>query len=237
MDDLKDRQQWAEAHALAVNAGRAPKFGDLMRNPWASESNPQRDGYFVRAKRTTGKLNPGLWYEMTDKNGKFWEVNGKCQFFVDAPSSAPTAGSIEEDVHFQCTLYHYVAARAKLSAGEITKDDATDAFRALIAHIDTWAARQREQAYTDQMPRIRHLENERDLALKAARSAGDAVPAVKYGCHCDLEPHMEPDGCVLDEDRAEDCVYARRHKSKESCEYWQPIKFGAAPAPGNTADN
>lgn len=46
----------------------------------------------------------------------------------------------------------------------------------------------------------------------------------EYGCHCDLEPDMKPDGCVIDEGRPQDCVYARRIERKEQCEYWQPIK-------------
>jgi hypothetical protein len=44
--------------------------------------------------------------------------------------------SIEEDIRFQCILYHYVAARMKLANGSLTEDEATDAFRALIAYID-----------------------------------------------------------------------------------------------------
>lgn len=42
-DKLKQLEQELEAEALRINAGRKPKFGDLMRNPWASESNPIRD--------------------------------------------------------------------------------------------------------------------------------------------------------------------------------------------------
>lgn len=49
--------------------------------------------------------------------------------------------------------------------------------------------------------------------------------AEKYGCHCDLEDGMEPDGCVLDYGKPEDCVYARLRGSKDKCEYWKPIKF------------
>lgn len=51
-----------------------PSFGDLIENLWASEKNPRRFGTFVRARRRTGRMNPGLHYELTDRNGKFWEV-------------------------------------------------------------------------------------------------------------------------------------------------------------------
>lgn len=35
-----------------------------------------------------------------------------------------------------------------------------------------------------------------ETAIEALKSEN---PSVRYGCHCDLEPGMEPDGCVLDE--------------------------------------
>lgn len=62
----------------------------------------------------------------------------------------------------------------------------------------------------------------------AAGLEGAAKPtptAVKYGCHCDLEYGMEPDGCVLDYGKPEDCVYARLRGSKDKCEYWKPIQI------------
>lgn len=46
----------------------------------------------------------------------------------------------------------------------------------------------------------------------------------KYGCHCDLEEGMEPDGCVLDYGKPDECVYARLRGSKDKCEYWKPIQ-------------
>lgn len=52
-----------------------PKFGDLLRNTVAGERNPHRDAYFIRKVYITGRLNPGLWYEMTDGKGDVWRVN------------------------------------------------------------------------------------------------------------------------------------------------------------------
>lgn len=69
--------------AIRINSGRKPAFGDRMRNPWAGERNPQRDGVFVSKRRATGRLNPGLWYKMTDTKGKFWEINGDSAMFID----------------------------------------------------------------------------------------------------------------------------------------------------------
>lgn len=50
-----------------------PHFGDLVENGWASEENPTRRGFFVRAGRRAGKMNAGPYWEITDGKGKFWE--------------------------------------------------------------------------------------------------------------------------------------------------------------------
>jgi hypothetical protein len=44
-----------------------------------------------------------------------------------------------------------------------------------------------------------------------------------FGCHCDLEPHMIPDGCVIDTGKIHDCAYAHKFQAKEQCEYWIEI--------------
>ena len=58
------------------------------------------------------------------------------------------------------------------------------------------------------------------------RKAFDALgSSAKWGCHCDLEEGQAPDGCVMDEGRHQDCVYARKGMNKVQCSYWQPITF------------
>ncbi|MCR6532858.1 hypothetical protein [Escherichia coli] len=69
--------------AAAINAGRKPQFGDRMRNLVAGEDNPRRDAYFVKQKRVTGRMNPGLWYTMTDRKGNFWDSCPKGLIFID----------------------------------------------------------------------------------------------------------------------------------------------------------
>jgi len=75
---------------------------------------------------------------------------------------------------------------------------------------------------------------ERDYMRKIARDALATLPtetvAVKYGCHCDIEnmpDGFEPDGCVIDDNMPEICVYAHKllaeGKGKIDCEYWRPI--------------
>jgi len=47
---------------------------------------------------------------------------------------------------------------------------------------------------------------------------------VRFGCHVDLDHGAEPDGCVKDYGTDKDCIYAKRHRTREGCRYWQPIK-------------
>lgn len=44
-----------------------------------------------------------------------------------------------------------------------------------------------------------------------------------YGCHCDLEEGMEPDGCVIDINERHNCIHAAHIDVKEQCKYWTII--------------
>lgn len=91
-DDDEDRRSLAEEKGHGVLYGddcqgergnaRAPKFGEWMRGVWASASNPQRDGMFVRTVRRSGRLNNGTWHELTDGKGKFWQYEAKNTVFL-----------------------------------------------------------------------------------------------------------------------------------------------------------
>ncbi len=66
------------------------------------------------------------------------------------------------------------------------------------------------------------------IAAKIRKCIAEATRAStgsesKHGCYCDLERHMEPDGCVIDEGKPENCIYARGKTCKTQCEYWKPI--------------
>ena|SRR5690606_1708815 len=54
-------------------------------------------------------------------------------------------------------------------------------------------------------------------------------PGKVYGCHCDLEEGMQPDGCVIDSGERHHCIYAKDISIKEQCEYWRVIASDAAP--------
>lgn len=66
-----------------------PQFGQLMRGVHASPDNPQRDGFYVRTVVRSGRLNPGRFYELTDKRGNFWRYPvGSCVPVRDADTTA-----------------------------------------------------------------------------------------------------------------------------------------------------
>ena len=65
-----------------------PKFGEWLRGIHASESNPHRDGMYVRTVRRTGRMNPGKFYELTDGRGDFWQYPAKSVTRI-APLPAP----------------------------------------------------------------------------------------------------------------------------------------------------
>jgi hypothetical protein len=56
------------------------------------------------------------------------------------------------------------------------------------------------------------------------------IKPIKFGCHCDLEPGMEPDNCVFENGDIEDCVYAMDLQKKgkgnpSDCEFWKTIEL------------
>lgn len=63
--------------------GRSPKFGDRMRGIHASESNPIRDGFYIKTVRRTGSMNKGTFYQLTNGKGKFWEYPAESVVFLD----------------------------------------------------------------------------------------------------------------------------------------------------------
>ena len=70
------------------------------------------------------------------------------------------------------------------------------------------------------------IEQSRSMLPEAVLVAFNGLGVTSpHGCHCDLEPGQNPDGCVLDEGRPQDCVYASKKVLKQECEYWKPIQF------------
>lgn len=60
-----------------------PEFGERLRGVYASKDNPIRDGYYVKTVVRTGRLNPGTFYQLTDKKGKFWSYPAAGVIFLD----------------------------------------------------------------------------------------------------------------------------------------------------------
>lgn len=76
-----------------TQAPATPEFGDIVENGWASEENPTRKGYFVRAFKRVGRMNPGLTWEVTDRAGRFWEVQPRV--IGDRLTVTPQAAALE----------------------------------------------------------------------------------------------------------------------------------------------
>ena len=59
-----------------------------------------------------------------------------------------------------------------------------------------------------------------------------AIELIKFTCYCDLDDDMEPDGCVLDQHKPEDCIYAAKlraaGKGRNDCAEWRPIDLNRA---------
>lgn len=70
---------------------RAPVFGEKIMGIWAGESNPQRWGRYVETIRRTGRLNPGVWYRLTDGHGSFWQYEASQTLFVPEQPTQETS--------------------------------------------------------------------------------------------------------------------------------------------------
>jgi hypothetical protein len=58
----------------------------------------------------------------------------------------------------------------------------------------------------------------------------------KFGCHCEIDiDGIEPDDCVLNMGKPEDCMYAKGIKEPAYCQYWQQIA-GTGEYPPYTTD-
>jgi hypothetical protein len=85
---------------------------------------------------------------------------------------------------------------------------------------------QSQQSLSDQMAELIQVSNRLGLydAADAVHQLMPRLRKVKYGCHVDLDPGMEPDGCVIDEDQPHKCIYAKAGMRKEQCKYWRIVK-------------
>ena len=93
-----------------------------------------------------------------------------------------------------------------------------------IQQLPSWP--QSQASLSDQMASLVQVANRLGLY-----DAGDAVKQfvprleeVHYGCHVDLEPGNEPDGCVIDTGELHNCIYAKSEMRKEQCKYWRIVQ-------------
>lgn len=67
----------------AAPDGNQPSFGERLRGIYASADNPIRDGFYVKTIHRSGRVNPGKFYQLTDRKGKFWSYPAECVIFLD----------------------------------------------------------------------------------------------------------------------------------------------------------
>ena len=60
-------------------------------------------------------------------------------------------------------------------------------------------------------------------AADAVKQMAGKLADLRYGCHVDLDPGQVPDGCVTDDGRLHDCIYAEPGMRKEQCQYWRIV--------------
>lgn len=76
-------------------------------------------------------------------------------------------------------------------------------------------------AWRTRFPQYEYRAQDECVALKLEQP--------KFGCHCELDPSMKPDSCVIDEGRPGDCVNATllvgQGKGRNDCSEWRPVVF------------
>ena len=71
--------------------------------------------------------------------------------------------------------------------------------------------------YYDEHGKVPDIEFFRELKQEENKDSHN-----EFGCTLDLEPYQEPDGCVIDKGRIEDCCVASSTRcTKETCPYWK----------------
>lgn len=84
---------------------------------------------------------------------------------------------------------------------------------------------QRQDSLTDQLADLIRVANRLGMydAADAVTQIHGNSERVRYGCHCDLEEGMTPDGCVIDDGTHGLCIHAKPGMRKEQCRYWRII--------------
>ena len=97
----------------------------------------------------------------------------------------------------------------------------TDETRDYLTKIP--ALNQRQDSVLEQLADLRLVANRLGMydAADAISQLFDTkgLESLRYGCHCDLEPGMESDECVIDSGNFQNCFYAKEGMRKEQCEY------------------
>lgn len=92
-----------------------------------------------------------------------------------------------------------------------------------LSKLPVWP--QRQDSVSEQLSDLRLIANRLGFydAADVISQWCKNLPKIEYGCYCDLEPDMKPDGCVIDEGSFQDCIFAEKDMRKEQCKYWKII--------------
>lgn len=84
---------------------------------------------------------------------------------------------------------------------------------------------QSQESLSAQMVALVQIANRLGLhdAADAVKQMTLKLDTLRYGCHVELDPGAEPDGCVIDTGDYHECIHAKPEIRKEQCEYWRIV--------------
>ncbi len=91
---------------------------------------------------------------------------------------------------------------------------------------------QSQESLSAQMGALVQIANRLGLhdAADAVKQMTPKLDTLRYGCHVELDPGAEPDGCVIDTGDHYDCIHAKPGMIKEQCKYWRIVTTKQADA-------
>lgn len=93
-----------------------------------------------------------------------------------------------------------------------------------IQALPAWP--QSQDSLPTQMASLIQIANRLGLydAADAVKQMSANLESVQYGCHVDIFEGATPDGCVIDTEEYDNCIFAEKGMRKEQCQYWRIVK-------------
>jgi hypothetical protein len=113
-----------------------PKVGDTIRGIWAGDRNPHRDGFYVRTvRRERARVNPGVWYELTDGKGNNWQYRASDTVRI-AKAVDVQAALARKDALLRQAMEALLRGHDLYANGPYLRDSITAAIRAELKEQD-----------------------------------------------------------------------------------------------------